>query len=224
MNAFGITYEIAETIVRTQEPDPYPSSNSFELLDDMAAEWNGNQGDVDRAVAHLMTGKDLEDNIVGRAFVGTICTNPPFAYGVTQSRYTPNLGLRAALTAHELGHNWAANHCGATGLACGGPWDDDCSIMCACIGLCTGKIDSFGVPATNMIFSQIGQADCLEPPCIDLNGDGVVNSIDLTLLLSCLGETPDTCPYPGADVNGDGIVNFTDLALLISVFGAECPA
>lgn len=219
---FGVTYQLAEIIVRTSEPDPYTSSNSGELLDEVAAQWNANHGDVDRQVTHLMTGKDLEENIVGRAFLGVICTNPPFAYGVTQSRYTSNLGLRTALTAHELGHNWNANHCGATGPACSGPWDDDCSIMCACIGLCTGNITSFGVPAAERIVGQIGQASCLQPGCIDLNGDGLVNSIDLTLLLSCLGESPDTCPYEGADVNSDGIINFTDLDLLLSIFGEAC--
>jgi len=49
----------------------------------------------------------------------------------------------------------------------------------------------------------------------DLNGDGLVNSADLLILLSTWGP----CPAPGAcpaDLNGDGAVDSADLLFLIS--------
>lgn len=56
-------------------------------------------------------------------------------------------------------------------------------------------------------------------PCpTDITGDGLVNSVDLAMLLSQWG------PAPGnpADFNGDGLVNSFDLPVLLSNWGA-CP-
>jgi len=57
------------------------------------------------------------------------------------------------------------------------------------------------------------------PRCLgDLNGDGVVNGADLTILLSAWGECPakDFC---AADLNVDGVVNGADLTILLSGWG-----
>ncbi len=51
----------------------------------------------------------------------------------------------------------------------------------------------------------------------DLNGDGSVNTFDLTGFLSNFGQT-NRCPSQG-DLNGDGAVNTQDLTLLLSRFG-----
>ena len=50
----------------------------------------------------------------------------------------------------------------------------------------------------------------------DVNGDGIVNSIDLTYLLSEFNRTPQQ--YPAADIDGDGIVNSVDLTYLLAGF------
>ena len=51
----------------------------------------------------------------------------------------------------------------------------------------------------------------------DVNQDGVVNIIDLTLVASKFGETGTNV----ADVNGDGIVNIIDLTLVAAAFGSN---
>ena len=48
----------------------------------------------------------------------------------------------------------------------------------------------------------------------DVNGDGVVNILDLVTVASALGHTGQI----GADVNGDGVVNILDL---VTVAGAH---
>lgn len=58
----------------------------------------------------------------------------------------------------------------------------------------------------------------------DLNGDGVVNITDLSILLSAWGSTNST-----ADLNSDGVVNITDLSMLLSNWGGTavsqtCPS
>ena len=49
----------------------------------------------------------------------------------------------------------------------------------------------------------------------DVNGDGVVNILDLVRVASSFGGTGEN----GADVNGDGVVNILDLVLVAGAFG-----
>ncbi|MXZ01719.1 hypothetical protein F4Y93_14160 [Candidatus Poribacteria bacterium] len=60
-------------------------------------------------------------------------------------------------------------------------------------------------------------AEIVEPPrpAWDVNKDGVVNILDLTLVASNFGETGDI----DADVNGDNVVNILDLTLVAAHFG-----
>ena len=66
---------------------------------------------------------------------------------------------------------------------------------------------------------------CAIEPAIpgDVNGDGVVDELDLIELLPCFG-LPATPPCDtGQDVNGDGVVNVLDLIELLLNFGATAP-
>jgi hypothetical protein len=57
-------------------------------------------------------------------------------------------------------------------------------------------------------------------PCAaDINGDAIVNVIDLLAVISAWGPCPASC---AADVNSDGAVNVSDLLAVISGWG-ECP-
>ena len=55
----------------------------------------------------------------------------------------------------------------------------------------------------------------------DINNDGIVNTGDLTLLLSGFGVNCGV-PFCGGDINGDSIVNTADMVALLSVFGGTC--
>ena len=54
----------------------------------------------------------------------------------------------------------------------------------------------------------------------DINKDGVVNIIDLTVVASNFGETGENI----ADVNSDGVVNIVDLTLVAGAFGTAAGA
>ena len=54
----------------------------------------------------------------------------------------------------------------------------------------------------------------------DVNNDGIVNIIDLTLVASNFGKRGETA----ADVNGDGVVNIVDLTLVAGAFGDTAAA
>jgi len=53
----------------------------------------------------------------------------------------------------------------------------------------------------------------------DVNSDGVVNILDLTLVAANLGTTPAADQTLNIDANGDGTVNVLDLTLVASHFG-----
>ena len=69
---------------------------------------------------------------------------------------------------------------------------------------------------------QIENAEITEPPQLpaDVNQDGVVNIIDLTLVASNFGKTGQNA----ADVNQDGVVNIIDLTLVAAAFGDTAAA
>lgn len=67
----------------------------------------------------------------------------------------------------------------------------------------------------------VGGADSSEPECsipADINCDGVVDGLDLLVMLSAWGECadPNDCP---ADLNNDGTVDGLDLLILLSNWG-----
>ena len=96
-----ILYEIGTIIVRTAEPDPYTSSNPSTLLNQFDAHWSSQQQGVQRDIAHLFTGVNLDGSVIGIAKLGVICSQNN-GYGLSQSKYTSSLLLRTRLTAHEL--------------------------------------------------------------------------------------------------------------------------
>ena len=103
-----LRHEITTIIIRDNSNDPYTSSDAGTLLDQFRAEWNSNQGSIQRDVAHLFTGKNTGSTI-GIAWLGVVCyTN--LAYSLVQSDCCGSFGCTTDLSAHELGHNWNADH------------------------------------------------------------------------------------------------------------------
>ncbi len=53
----------------------------------------------------------------------------------------------------------------------------------------------------------------------DVNADGIINILDLTLVATNFGMTPTADQTFNIDVNADGTVNILDLTLVASHFG-----
>jgi hypothetical protein len=107
-NEVSLRHEITTIIVRDNSNDPYTSSDAETLLDQFRNEWNSNQGSIIRDVAHLFTGKNTGTTI-GIAWLGVVCyTN--MAYSLVQSDCCGSIACATDLSAHELGHNWNADH------------------------------------------------------------------------------------------------------------------
>lgn len=90
-------------------PDPYTGANPEALVRSFQAYWNANYplSSIRRDTAHLFTGK-AQAVSQGWAFIGVVCQNPTFAYGL--SGYVSWAPAKYLITAHEVGHNLGANH------------------------------------------------------------------------------------------------------------------
>lgn len=183
----GITYAITAVVVHTAEADPYTTSSPGGLLNEFQAEWNANQDALQRDVAHLFTGKNLDGSVIGIAQLGVICSSSA-AYGLSQSRYTSNLTNRIGLTAHELGHNWSAQHCDG---AAGG-----CFIMCSGLGGCSGSVTQFepmGVTSiTNFKNAKTCLGDAAGPLVAPFADSFAVPALDDALWTGIVGATVST--------------------------------
>jgi len=152
VNEVGIDYELTTVIVRSNPNDPYTTFDPGGLLSQFQQHWINNHDDIHRDVAHLMTGKNLAGNVIGISFGGGICSDF-FGFSLSQSRYTNNFIARTALTAHEIGHDWTADHCDG---------DADCAIMCSFAGGCGNPHTTFGQAAETKILAIKNNAPCLD--------------------------------------------------------------
>jgi hypothetical protein len=110
----GLRFRIAQQHAYASG-SPYSTTNASGLLASFAMnpENRLNLGggkatfhkDVD--LKHLFTGKDLDGSTIGIAYIGAVCAFPSMAFGVTQAYMDI---ANAAVFAHELGHNFGANH------------------------------------------------------------------------------------------------------------------
>ena len=108
----SITHAITTIIVRTAEPDPYTSSDAVTLLNQFRNHWQSNHTGVQRDIAQLFTGKQIDGGTIGIAWISAVCSS--YGYSMVESDFngTGSFACTTDLSAHELGHNWGADHCG----------------------------------------------------------------------------------------------------------------
>lgn len=199
-------------------PGLYNTDDPGLLLTNFRTVWNNLAGGIHRDVAHMFTGRDLTGTVVGLAYQTTVCTTA-WAYGVSQSRFTLQPGRRAALTAHELGHNFSAPHCDEPGLEC-----DPCWIMSTVQGNTTNQLTRLGCSAT-LIHNYAMLRPCMStgglmmpPGCpADANGDGAVDANDLAAFQSAFAAG-----MPAGDADGDGYLTASDAAAFLASFARGC--
>ena len=108
----SIRHALQSVLIR-MEPF-YTQTDSSRLLTTFRGKWLTNHADIDRDIAHLFTGKEVDGNVIGIAWLGVIC-HPDLGFGLSQSDCCGTFAAATDLTAHELGHNWNAGHCTCVG-------------------------------------------------------------------------------------------------------------
>jgi hypothetical protein len=108
---------VLATDIRLMTPagDPFTSTKGTSLLEQLGDYRQDNLAVRARGVAHLMTGKDLDGTTAGIAYVGSVCDAKR---GVSLSQRSYGTTISALIMAHELGHNFGAEHDGVPGTAC----------------------------------------------------------------------------------------------------------
>lgn len=156
-----ISIQITAILVATAEPDPYSSTDPRVLLQSqLTPEWQSQRHTgIRRDAVQLFTGKDIDNNVIGIAWIGTVCGS--LGQGLSQSRFTSRLPSRTDLTAHELGHNWSAQHCDTLFAGC---CSEPSYTMCS--GIRPNVRNAFGAPdqATIEGFRDQISSFCLGPP------------------------------------------------------------
>ena len=174
----ALTYELTHVLIRTSSgADPYDTNDPSALLGQFQQEWNNNQTGIQRDVAHLWSGRNFSGSTIGIAYLGVICSGS--SYGANQILFTGNFNSRVGLFAHELGHNWSAEHCNE---------QSECRIMCSGLGGCNG----LGNPArfAAVPISQIS-AHIASRTCVDNIGIGLPVSENFN------GQTLDPVTWGG---------------------------
>ncbi len=146
-----IEHRITSIIVRTTNVYAW-NGDLCNLLGQFRTRWRNNHGNIARDVAHLFTGEGTFSGVVGCAYLGVICGTS--AYGSSKV-FSGSLVTNTGLVAHEMGHNWSANHCDSS---------TPCNIMCSGLGGCTGNIGAFAPVSIASILNHKNSRTCLDDP------------------------------------------------------------
>jgi hypothetical protein len=132
----GVAIVPTDFITFAADTDQFSSSDASDLLDQLADYRQGTPAVRSRGLAHLLTGRPLDGNIIGIAFLGSLCDEHQ---GVSLSESSPFVDT-PLIMAHEIGHNFGAPHDGQVGSACAstpssflmGPFLNNSSTFSAC--------------------------------------------------------------------------------------------
>jgi hypothetical protein len=192
---------------------PLTSSDAGTLLDQFRSFVSTNVANP--GLAHLFTGRNMNSNVVGVAFLGVLC-NAQFGIGLSQTVGVGTVG--ALIVAHEIGHNFGAPHDNQNGSTCastGGNFLMNPSI---------NGSDQFSPCSLDQIRPRLNAASCLSEITPDEpdQPDPPADTIDLTVTvpgspISATVATPFTLT---AVVSNGGTATAQNGTLTISLPGA----
>jgi hypothetical protein len=108
----GLQFEIVFQNVWSTSSDPYTTTVPETALEQFTNHWNANHASLSRDLAHMWTGKDFDSSTIGIAWrPGLDCPLGQQSYGMSQ-RLGSSPG-KFIVTAHEIGHNFNAQHADA---------------------------------------------------------------------------------------------------------------
>ena len=149
----GVKISLAPLTVLKSAKEPFTRTDPNSLLAQVRTYRHSNSAQSATGVTHLMTGRDLDGNVVGISYMNSVC-NGDSADSLSEGSHST---LESALiAAHELGHNFNAPHDGATGACQSTP---QTYLMAPQINYS----DQFSSCSLTQINARIKTASCLVP-------------------------------------------------------------
>jgi hypothetical protein len=112
----GVEIEVASLDIFDDASDPFSAeTNATALLNELGDYRINTQAQAVLGLSHLFTGRDLDGATKGIAYLNVLCS-PRYGTGVTQASF--GITTDSLITAHEIGHNFAAPHDAESGTAC----------------------------------------------------------------------------------------------------------
>lgn len=190
-NDVEIMFEIKTIIIRDNPNDPYNGTDAGGLLNQVRAEWLTNQTAIKHDLAQMVSGVNFAGSTIGIAWVGSVCTTNRYS---TIQAVNLSLPGRIGVSAHEIGHNFNAQHCDGF---------NPCNIMCSGLGGCSGNISTFAPVSKSAILNFKNLINnCLDdpilppPPPVQTNLPFLENAEDFVL------DVAQWYVVEGADTSG----------------------
>ncbi|MEP7243304.1 MAG: M12 family metallo-peptidase [Gammaproteobacteria bacterium] len=111
----GVKISLAPLTIFSEVADPFTKSRAGALLDEVRTFRRSSSAQKSYGITHLMTGRDLDGDTVGIAYIATVCNS---GNADSLSEGTRSTTTSALIAAHEMGHNFGAPHDGESGSAC----------------------------------------------------------------------------------------------------------
>jgi hypothetical protein len=149
-NQVDINHLIGTIVIRTSSgDDPYSTNNGGVLLDQFTSVWNSApEASIPRDLAQLFSGRNPSTSAIGVAWLATVCdtSGSVQATSIVFSDFNGSFSCATDLSAHEIAHNWAAQHCSCSTTM-------NSSITCS---------NTFGSAAINTISNFRDSRSCLD--------------------------------------------------------------
>jgi len=114
----GIDIEVPTITVLDPGSDPFTGTDAHQLLGELREFRHDSALQLASGVTHLMTGRIMQNEIVGIAYVGAVCRGDA---SVSLSQGTRSVATAALIAAHEIGHNFNSPHDGVPGACASEP-------------------------------------------------------------------------------------------------------
>jgi hypothetical protein len=105
----GVAVEVPTITIQENVDDGFTKTEGKELLDEVRRFRRASSEHMALGLTHLMTGRDLNGDTVGIAYLGTVCGGE---YAVSLSESARGVTMASLIAAHEIGHNFNAPHDG----------------------------------------------------------------------------------------------------------------